>query len=117
MNFGYDKKNDFGTLAAAGDFPNVINLGEASAEKITVDIKMPGGAVTTDEGVTLALKGCNKAGGAYEKIVESGTVTQEMLLDGYGLPIPKNSFQYLKVAIAGDFNGKVQALINSYPGK
>ena len=115
--FHYDAFNDFGTLSAAGDCPNTISIGEASAERMTVDLKLPEGAITSAAGITLTIKGSNSETGAYVNIVVSGTVTPEMINDGYGLPIPKTKFRYIKAAIAGNFAGKIQAIINSYLGK
>lgn len=117
MNFNYDKRNDFGILTAAGDFPNTINMDEASAERMTVDLKLPESSLTSAAGVTLTLKGSDTEGGTYSTIVQSGTVTVAMIGEGYGLPIPKTKYKFLKVAIAGTFTGKVQAIINSYLGK
>jgi len=118
-NYLYDKLNDFGTLAAAGDFPNVMNMGEASAERMTVDIKLPEGAVTfaNGTGITFALMGSDTENDGYSKIVESGTVTADMLNEGYALPMPKTKFKFLKFAVSGSFSGKIQAIINSYLGK
>jgi len=116
ITFHYDALNDFGTLEAAGDFPNTINMGEATAERMSVDIKLPDGSLTSAAGVTLQLKGSDTETGAYTKIVESGTITVDMIGDGYGLPIPKTKYKYLKTSIAGVFTGKVQAIINSKLG-
>lgn len=113
----YDAKNDFGTLTAAGDFPNTINMGDASAERMTIDVKLPDGSITAVAGVTLTLKGADTEGGAYSTIVQSGAITVDMIGEGYGLPIPKTKYKFLKVGIAGAFQGKVQAIINSYLGK
>jgi len=115
--FHYDALNDFGTLSAAGDCPNTINMGEASAERMTVDLKLPEGSITSAAGITLTIKGSDTESGVYTNIVVSGTVTPEMINEGYGLPIPKTKFRYLKAAIAGNFTGKIQAIINSYLGK
>ena len=117
INFMYDKFNDFGNLSAAGDFPNTINMGEASAERMTVDLKLPEGAVTSAAGVTLTIKGSDTENGSYAKIAESGTVTAAMISEGYGLPIPKTKYKFLRVAVSGTFTGKVQAIINTYLGK
>ena len=114
--FHYDAFNSFGALSAAGDFPNTLNLGKATAERMTVDIKLPEGSFTSAAGVTFALKGSDTEGGDYTKIVESGTVTADMINEGYALPIPRTRYKFLKVSIAGDFAGKVQAIINSYLG-
>jgi len=115
--FHYDAFNDFGTLSAAGDYPNTINMGEASAERMTVDLKLPEGSITSAAGITLTIKGCDSENGTYVHIVASGGITPEMINDGYGLPIPKTKFKYLKAAIGGNFDGKIQAIINSYLGK
>jgi len=113
--YQYDKLNDFGTLSTAGDFPNTINMGEATAARMSVDLKLPDRTVTGGP-VTLTVKGSYSEEGAYSAIVSSGSITEEMLNDGYALPMPKTGYQYLKVEISGDFNGRVQALINSFPG-
>jgi len=115
-NFLYDALNDFGVLTTADDFPNVINMGEASAERLTVDIKLPDGPLTSGS-VTLSVKGCDTEGGTYATIVTGSAVSAaDLARDGYRLPMPKTKFKYLKAAIAGTFTGKAQALINSYVG-
>jgi len=111
--FHYDAFNDFGTLAAAGDFPNTLNMGESSLERMTVDIKLPDGTLTSAAGLTFTLKGADTEDGAYSTIVQSGTVTVDMIREGYGLPIPKTKYKFIKFGVAGNFQGKVQAIINS----
>jgi len=116
VNFLYDKLNDFGTLTAAGDFPNVINMGEASAERLTVDLKLPDGPITGGP-VTLSVKGSDTEGGTYSAIVTGSAVSAaDLSKDGYALPMPKTKFKFLKVSLSGTFTGKVQAIINSYVG-
>jgi hypothetical protein len=116
VNFLYDKLNDFGTLAAAGDFPNVINMGEASPERLTVDLKLPDGPITGGP-VTLSVEGSDAEDGTYTAIVTGSAVSAAGLSqDGYGLPMPKTKFKFLKASLSGTFKGKVQALINSYVG-
>ena len=117
VNFMYDKKNSFGELAAAGDFPNTINMGEATAERMAVDLKLHGGDFASAAGVAMQLKGCDTEGGAYAKIAESGTVSAAMAAGGYGLPIPKTAYRFLRVSITGAFTGRVEAIINTYLGK
>jgi hypothetical protein len=73
VNFLYDALNDFGKLDAAGDFPNVINTGEASLERMTVDLKLPDGAITGGP-VTLSVKGSDTEDGTYSAIVTGGQV-------------------------------------------
>ena len=114
-NFIYDALNDFGKLTAAGDFPNVMNMGEASIERMTVDLKLPDGPVSGS--VTLSVKGSDSEGGTYSEIVKGGQVSAATLNgEGYGLPVPKTNHKFLKASIAGTFTGTVQAIINSYIG-
>ncbi|MDR0455759.1 MAG: hypothetical protein LBH20_03635 [Treponema sp.] len=114
--FLYDQLNSFGKLTAAGDFPNTIDLGEASIERMTVDLKMPKGAVTGGP-LTATVKGSDSEGGAYSTIVQSGQITAAQLGEGYGLPVPKTGYRFIKAEVAGTFTGTVEALINSYIGK
>ena len=116
VNFLYDKLNEFGSRTASGDFPNTINMGEASAERMTVDLKLPEGPITGGP-LTLTIKGCDTENGTYQNIVVSGSITIAMINEGYGLPMPETSFKFLRVAVSGSFTGKVQAIINSYLGK
>jgi hypothetical protein len=115
--FGYDALNDFGKLNAPGDFPNILNMGEASAERMTVDLKLPDGAITGGP-VTLSVKGSDTEGGAYTAIVTGSAVGADGLSKGgYALPVPETKFKYLKASLAGAFAGTVQAIVNSYLGK
>jgi len=117
--FLYDKLNSFGKLTDAGDFPDTINLGEASIERMTLDLKLPDGAFTGGP-ITVTVKGCDTVGGAYTNIVQSGPVTAAMIDAGYGLPVPKTSYKFIKVAVSvtspATFTGTLEALINSYVG-
>jgi len=119
VNFLYDKLNSFGKLTVAGDFPDTINLGEASIERMTVDIKLPTGAFTGGP-VTVTVKGCDTESGSYTNIVQSGPVTAAMIDAGYGLPVPRTGYKYIKAAISvtspATFTGTVEAIINSYTG-
>jgi hypothetical protein len=115
INLLYDALNDFGKLTAAGDCPNIINMGDASADQIRVDLKLPD-ADFSGGPLVAKIRGSDTENGAYEDIVTSGSVTKEMITDGYGLPIPKTKFKFLKVTISGAFTGSVQAIINSYKG-
>jgi len=115
VNFLYDALNDFGNLTAAGDCPNIINMGDASADQLKVDLKFPNGDFAGGP-LTIKIKGSDTEGGAYSDIVTSGSVTKDMISDGYGLPIPKTKYKYLKAAVSGNFTGTVQAIINSYKG-
>jgi len=116
-NFHYDALNDFGEVSAAGNFPNVIDLGDATLERMTVDLKLPAGSVTTAAGVTLKVEGSATAAGTYSTIVASGTVSAAMLDAGYGLPLPKTAHKFIRVNVAGTFTGTIQAIVNTYLGK
>jgi hypothetical protein len=111
----YDKLNDFGSLAAAGDFPNIIDLGDASIERMTVDLKTPDGPITGS--VTLSIRGSDTEGGTYNVITRSGTVTADDIAAGYRMPVPANPYRFIKVDLIGSFAGTVQAILNSYLGK
>jgi len=113
----YDRLNSFGKLTAAGDFPDTIGLGEASVERMTVDLKIPTGTFASTAGITLTIKGSDTESGTYSTIVASGTVTAAQITAGYGLPLPKTGYKFIKVAVAGAFTGTLEALINSYMGK
>jgi hypothetical protein len=116
VNFLYDKLNSFGRLTAGGNFPDIINLGEASIERMTVDIKLPLGTFSGNlTSVTVA--GSDTESGTYTTIVTSGPVTPAMVNDGYGLPVPKTGFKFIRVSIAGTFTGTVEAIINTTLGK
>ena len=119
VNFQYDALNDFGITVAdtAGDLPNIIAMGDASAERMTVDLKLPEGPMTSGS-VTLSVKGSATEGGTYAAIVTGSEVTApNMNKEGYSLPIPKTKFKFLKASLTGTFVGTVQAIINSYIGK
>lgn len=118
INFGYDQLNNFGQLSAAGNFPNVLDLGEASVERMTVDLKLPIGAVTASTALTLKVQGSNTNGNDFVDIVSSGNIAAaDLNKDGYGLPIPKNNFRYLRVALGGTISaGAVQAILNTTVG-
>ncbi|MDR3161344.1 MAG: hypothetical protein LBU28_07010 [Spirochaetaceae bacterium] len=120
-NVIYDKKHDFGTLStpATGTFPNILNLGETDAERMTVDFHCSGLAGGTS--LTFAVQGSATEGGTYAAIVTGAAITLADLNAGvYQLPIPTTKFKFLKVALtaAGTFTGgTVQALLNTYVGK
>jgi len=116
VNFLYDALNDFGVVTSCEDFPNVINMGEASIERMTVDLKLPDGPVSGK--VSLSIKGSDSEDGAYSVIVSGGEVKADVLnSEGYGLPVPKTKYKFLKASMGGNFFGSVQAIINSYLGK
>jgi hypothetical protein len=121
-NFIYDKLNDFGYKAGpltAGSFPNVINLIDAKADRMTVDI-LADKNVAGGTSVTVLVQGCATEDGAYANI-GTNTFSLADLKNGVcKVAISPNPYRYLKVTIsvAGTFaGGGARALINSYYGK
>jgi hypothetical protein len=122
VSFTYDKLNDFGYLAgplAAGSFPNIINLVDTKADRMTVDI-LADKNVAGGTSVTVLVQGCATESGTYAT-VGTNTFTRADLLKGpCRIAISPNPYQYLKVSItvSGTFTGGgARALINSYYGK
>jgi len=114
-NFIYDALNDFGVVTSCEDFPNVINMGDASIERMTVDLKLPDGPISGK--VSLSIMGSDSEDGTYGLIVSGGEVPAAVLNgEGYGLPVPKTKYKFLKASMGGNFIGSVQAIINSYIG-
>ena len=118
INFLYDKLNDFGTVTEEGDFPNVMAMGDASIERMAVDLKLPDGPITGGP-VMLSVEGSDTEDGDYAAVVTGGEVSADDLnADGYSLPVPRTKFKFLKAYVSGEFaGGKIQALVNSYIGK
>ena len=117
--FNYDKLNDFGSLTAAGDFPNILDLGDGSIERMAVDFKLPAGPLTASTAVTLSLKECDTEGGTYTALVTGPAVTAAALnQNGYSLTVPRGHKRFLKAALAGTLtSGTVRAVVNPYLGK
>ncbi|MDR2746742.1 MAG: hypothetical protein LBB77_04775 [Treponema sp.] len=120
-NVIYDKKHDFGTVSspATGAFPNILNLGETDAERMTVDIHSNG--LTGGTSLTFAIQGSATEGGTYTAIATGAAVlTADLNAGVYQLPVPETKFKFLKAAItaSGTFTaGSVQAILNTYVGK
>jgi hypothetical protein len=117
QEFIYDALNSFGSLTAAGDFPNIISLEDAKVDRMTVDLKTPDGAIVSAAGVTLTIKGSATETGTYTAITTGAAALPTDVEKGYGLPIPQNEYKFLKASVAGTFTGTVEAIINSYIGK
>jgi hypothetical protein len=120
-NVIYDKLHDFGTVTppATGALPNILNMGEADAERMTVDfhcVSLAGGT-----SLTFAVQGSATEGGTYTAIVTGAVIPLADLNAGvYRLPLPRTKFKFLKAAMtaAGTFTGgTVQAILNTYVGK
>jgi hypothetical protein len=122
-NFLYDALNDFGAMEGGGEFPNVIDLGEASVERMAVDLKIleplaPSPGMGAAVSAALEILGSNEEGGACAEIARGEDVPFERLnREGYSLPVPRNGYRFLKARLQGNFSGKTRALINPYIGK
>jgi hypothetical protein len=119
--FIYDALNSFGNASLSGagtEFPDIINLGEAKADRMTVDILCDTAAGGTSLAVTVQGSATGSSGWAD---VGKNTVSLADLKAGKGsVAISPNPYQYLKVVFTktGTFTaGTVQARLNSYVGK
>ena len=118
-NFIYDKHNDFGYLAgplAAGAFPNIVNLGDARVDRMTVDILVDK-TIAGGTSATFIVQGCATEGGTYTAVSQRTFTLAELKKGVCRVAISPNSFQYLKTAITvtGTFTaGGARALVNSY---
>ena len=114
MQFHYDALNDFGTMAGNGDFPNIIDCGEATVERMTVDVKSVNGDV---EGgvIIITLSDAPAEDGPYQSLIGMSRVHADVLnRDGYSMPIPRHR-RFLRLSISG-IQGTVRALLNSQQG-
>jgi hypothetical protein len=122
----YDKLNDFGELSAAGDFPNTLNFGKRTLERMTIAFHFPtmptaaAGVVFT---VSMAPDSSGTAG-TYVTVATSQTLALADIKEGvYRLalpqPAPTDKFQYMKVTLAATTftAGKVRSLLDTYRGK
>jgi hypothetical protein len=114
--FIYDKLHDFGNMTAAGEFPNILALGDATVDRMTIAIHTP---VPLSAGtLTFSVKGSATEGGAYTTIITGAAVPYAKInADGYHLPIPQSNYPFLKAAVAGSFTGTVNAQLDTYIGK
>jgi hypothetical protein len=118
MNVGYDSTFDLGSLNAAGDFPNIINLGSTNADHFAVDIFAP--VALAGGPVTITISGGDSSG-AQANVVGSKAFTAAEL-NGRELcqvAISPNKYQYLKVTAAASTwtAGTISAILNTYIGK
>jgi hypothetical protein len=121
-NFIYDKRNDFGYLAgplAAGSFPNIINLVDAKADRMTVDI-LADKTVAGGTSVTVSVQGAATESGTYADVGKNTFTLAELKKGVCKVAVSPNPYQYLKatVAVSGTFTGGgARAIVNSYLGK
>jgi hypothetical protein len=119
----YDKSLDFGDLSLSGAgtaFPNILDLGETSVNRMTVDILAGDAAGGTSLAVTV--QGTDDISGTpVWADVGKNTITLAGLTAGKGsVAVSPNAFRYLQVAVAktGTFTaGTARAQLNTYVGK
>lgn len=121
-NVSYDASLDFGSAALASDakLPNVLDLGETGAGRMTVDLFAQGLAGGTVVAVTV--QGTNDVSGTpVWTDVGKNTFTTAVLNAGMGsVAISPNPYRYLQVALTktGTFTaGTVKGQLNTYVGK
>jgi hypothetical protein len=121
-NVNYDSTLDFGNLDLTGadtEFPNILNLGKTSADRMKVDILVSADAAG-GTALTVTVQG-SADGTSNWTDVGTNTITLDDLLSGKGaVVISPNSFQYLQIGIAkaGTFTGGTAgAQLNTYVGK
>jgi hypothetical protein len=124
-NVIYDKQHDFSwdtaptTSGATTELPNILNLGEADVERMTVDFHC--NSLSGGTSLTFSVLGSDAEGGTYTPIVTGAVIPLADLNAGvYQLPIPRTKFKFLKAAMTatGAFGGgTVRAILNTYVGK
>jgi hypothetical protein len=121
-NFIYDQLNDFGYVAgplAAGSFPNILNLVEAKADRMTVDI-LADKTVAGGASVTVTVSGSATESGTYVDVGKNTFTLAELLQGVCSVAISPNPWRFLKatIAVSGTFTGGgARAILNSYIGK
>jgi len=131
-NLIYDKLLSFGKLEpiAAGNFPDVLNLGRdsesndyypgkdfTSADRLTVDVCCLSPAGGT--GATVTVQGSADGSSGWSDIGKNSFTLKEMQAGPCKTAISPNKYKYLRVniAVTGVFTGSAQAFLNTYQGK
>ncbi|GHV91616.1 hypothetical protein AGMMS50268_21190 [Spirochaetia bacterium] len=120
--FIYDALNSFGKLSgplASGSFPNIINLADAKADRMTVDV-IADNTVAGGTSIKVTVQGCATEAGTYVDVGQNTFTLAQLKAGNTRVAISPNPYQYLKVTITatGTFTGGgAEALINSYLGK
>jgi hypothetical protein len=120
INFHYDKLNSFGERVGAGIFPDIIGLGDASADRYTVELKLKSNTNFTS--LTLVIEGSNSETGPWN-VVTTGPQAMSyanFVKDGYSVAISPNKYKYLRANLSTAANGAgstFEAIINTYLGK
>jgi hypothetical protein len=135
-NLIYDEALCFGKLAAfpaagaAGNFPDVLNMGKkagaadsypgeryAGAERQTADILFESPAGGT--GVAATVQGSADGSANWTDIGRNAFTLAQMKRGPCKVAISPNEFQYLRVSVtpAGTFAGSMKCYLNAYAGK
>jgi hypothetical protein len=121
----YDSTLDFGeaALASAAAFPNILDLGKTSADRMVVDILRGSAAAAGGTVVAVTVQGTNDISGTPSWTdVGKNTFTTAVLNGGggCGVAVSPNGFRYLQVVLTktGTFTaGTLKAQLNTYVGK
>jgi hypothetical protein len=121
-NVSYDSTFDFGSAALASEakLPNILDLGETSAGRMTVDLFAQG--LTGGSAVAATVQGTNDISGTPTWTdVGKNAFTTAALNGGMGsVAISPNPYRYLQVILTktGTFTaGTVRGQLNTYVGK
>ncbi len=124
MNLIYDKLHDFGDVDLTGAnavFPNILNLGETSADRMTIDVRATAEAAGGTS-VTISIQTADTPTAATWKTLSTHAVTPLAEINGkvHRFAISPGASKCLRVGIskAGTFTaGTLNAQLNTYIGK
>jgi hypothetical protein len=121
-NVSYDATLDFGNAALASDakLPNTLDLGQTSADRMTVDLFSQDAAGGT--GLAVTVQGTNDISGTpvWTDVGKNTFTTLAEVQAGGSVAISPNKFRYLQVILtkSGTFSaGTVKGQLNTYVGK
>jgi hypothetical protein len=127
----YDAALSFGKRTiAAGQFPDVLNLGAVagtndtypgkgftSVDRLTVDVCCDAPAGGT--GITVTVEDSADGSAGWAALGSRGFTLAEMKAGPCQVAVSPNRNQYLRVSLAvtGTFTGNAEAILNTYAGK
>jgi hypothetical protein len=121
-NVSYDASFDFGSAALASDakLPNILDLGETRAGRMTVDLFAGGLAGGT--AVAATVQGTNDLSGTvnWTDVGKNAFTTAALNAAPGSVAVSPNPFRYLQVIFTktGTFTaGTVKGQLNTYVGK
>jgi hypothetical protein len=130
-NLIYDQALSFGKRSiAAGQFPDILNLGAVpgangtypgkgftGVDRLTVDLccDAPDGGTA----VTVTVEGSANGSTGWAAVGAKGFTLAEMRAGPCQTAISPSNYQYLRVSLAatGTFTGSAEAVLNTYAGK